>query len=170
VAGLHHGGARHAQRGAVTDDRIEHRARQPLIGADPAGDVREPHREGLAGRLGLRQLGRSRAQPPHAVTDDGGDQSIPGRKVPVQRADADPGATGDVTQRRVNAFLPDHLPGDLEQFLAVAPGVGAQLSQASTSFQSRLTVLAPGCRLANGAPLPLYSEQCSVHSNPGGAL
>ena len=62
------------------------------------------------------------------VGDERQYEILPSRKVPVQRADANAAAPGDVVHRGRHTAGHERRMGDLQQPGAVAPGIGAQIA------------------------------------------
>jgi len=75
--------------------------------------------------LGLGGLGFVSRSRQHVQSDRAQERGAV-RKAAVQGGDADPGAAGDLVQRRVSALLDEDLAGSGEDVLAVAASVGAQ--------------------------------------------
>jgi hypothetical protein len=72
---------------------------------------------GLSSRLG---------GPTKDLEGDGALQSGAVGKAAVERGNTDPGAAGDLVERRVGALFDEDVTRCLEEVLPIAPGVGAQ--------------------------------------------
>jgi hypothetical protein len=59
----------------------------------------------------------------HAVADHGDHEGLAGREVSVERADANPGAAGDLLQRGVGAAFGERGARLRDQPIEVAPGI-----------------------------------------------
>jgi hypothetical protein len=75
----------------------------------------------LVEQLGSRGADRGKLVPVRRL-----DQQLPGREVPVQRADADAGVLGDPLQRRLETALRERGGRGGQDLVAVALGVRAQ--------------------------------------------
>ena len=111
----------------VLADRLDQRPRQPALGGEVARHRPHPAEERLLGRHGDDELVGRRADGQHLAAVDRRLQVGPGREVPVEGADPDPGPAGDVVERRVRAVLGERGGGRLEQLDAAAARVRAHL-------------------------------------------
>jgi hypothetical protein len=108
-------------------DRVDQRVRQAALGYQVAGQAPHPGAESLPGRRLLQQRVPFPADRAHLAAEHGRLQVEPGGEVPVEGADAYPGAPGDVLQRRVGAPLGERGRSRVDQPGVVLPRVGPQL-------------------------------------------
>ena len=113
-----------AEDGRVAVDVGEQLLGEGALGRGEADELVQPAGQRLQRRLVDVLLGRV-ADRLDFVEVDRFEQVLAGREVAVERPDPDPGAAGDVLERRAGALLGELLAGGGDQLLVVATGVGA---------------------------------------------
>ena len=98
---------------------------QPALGSDEGRVTLQPSRKRLSGAVVGRQAHRGICAGVDFATKDGGNEVRTLRKVPVERANTDPGPFRNVSHGGVHARGCEDLHGRLEQCVEVAPCVGA---------------------------------------------
>ena len=127
------------------------------------GEAAQEAREALALRLRLGDRVREREAPLEERVGDRVDQRLARREVPVDRADSDAGAAGDLVHAERRAALRVGGARRLEHALAVAHGVGAEPGHARRSPIARPASAGPN-RLASSA---MASNSCASRSCVG---
>lgn len=94
-------------------------------GLDVTTQQLREHRERLT--IAFERLARVLAEEPELLSDELDHQRLFGRKVSIDRADADGRALRDVVDLRIRATLGKYRPRAFEDALVIAPGVGSQL-------------------------------------------
>jgi hypothetical protein len=119
---VEHGATAGEDGGVALGDREELVGKR-LLGGDVADEALQPRRQRLPG-LELREFGGAARQRLDLVHVDGPHEVGPRREVPIQRADADAGTTGDVLERGRAVRLGERLARGGHQLLVVAERVG----------------------------------------------
>src|SRR5580698_7014416 len=131
--------------------------REPALGHQVGVQRAHPGSKGLLGSRGLQQRVPFPADADDLIAEDGRLQVEPGGEVPVEGADADSGAPGDVFERRVGTLFRERLRGGGDQPDMVLPRVGSLLLGGSLLLRGTLL----GGTLLGGSLW--YLVRCSRH-------
>ena len=106
----------------ATDHRGKCR-RQNLLRGDVVNEQSQPGAQCLDRRQGRGESGRRLGEVLRFVAVDRLDQCVSRREVAIERADPHTGRLGDRFEAGLSPFLAEHRLGDLDQPIAVPPGI-----------------------------------------------
>jgi hypothetical protein len=101
----------------------------------------------------------------HLVVERLGDEHLLGREMAVKGRGPDPGASGDLSDRHIQAIGGEHRTGRVEDSITVVPGVGTRFPRQSSGHHSHFSRLVRCVRYGRLLSQPLIRQNTET---PGG--